>query len=528
MTALVTAMAVVLQGCPSIISNVVGSSESIQRAVDRAESGETVKIMGTHDEDVAIGEDGVTLAGRDGAVIQGDVTVKADRVTIENIEISGKLDTPTGSFANLSLADVNLYGTSLDMTLSCSAVVNRGESLQRTVDAPGVSDGDTICLAPGTPVQGTRTDKSLTFIRIGGEEISIRKPGEQQWAFSTGYSVNTSPGIGSDGTIYVGSGDDHLYALTPEGKQKWRFAIGNSLSSSPAIGTNGTIYVATESGQLVAINPNGTEKWRFSTGGEFYASPAIGADGTVYCGSSDGQLYAINPDGTEKWNFDTGGGIQSPPVIGPNGTIYVGTLVKRDNELYAVNPDGSEKWSFSGGGFYLSSPAIDADGTIYAGAADNLYALNPDGSVQWQVTSTFRPSSPVIGTSGTIYVGSHDGSLYAINPDGTRKWRVSMGYDVAALGPAVSTRGTIYVSLRGQRDTTGSLVAVRPDGSEKWRFDVEGNMDWDSAPTIGADGTLYVGSSKLYAIFTESSGLADTPWPMFRHDARHSGRAGAP
>ena len=47
-----------------------------------------------------------------------------------------------------------------------------------------------------------------------------------------------------------------------------------------------------------------------------------------------------------------------------------------------------------------------------------------------------------------------------------------------------------------------------------------------SSPAIGADGTIYVGSNDyyLYAINGNSGGLASTPWPMFHHDVRHSGR----
>ena len=36
---------------------------------------------------------------------------------------------------------------------------------------------------------------------------------EKKWAFKTGDWVRSSPSIGSDGTIYVGSDDDNLYAI---------------------------------------------------------------------------------------------------------------------------------------------------------------------------------------------------------------------------------------------------------------------------------------------------------------------------
>ncbi|MBL68599.1 MAG: cell surface protein, partial [Verrucomicrobiales bacterium] len=47
------------------------------------------------------------------------------------------------------------------------------------------------------------------------------------------------------------------------------------------------------------------------------------------------------------------------------------------------------------------------------------------------------------------------------------------------------------------------------------------------SPAIGSDGTVYVGSNdkKLYAIKTDSKGLAKSPWPMCGRNAQHTGRA---
>jgi hypothetical protein len=67
--------------------------------------------------------------------------------------------------------------------------------------------------------------------------------------------VSSSPAIGSDGTVYVGSSDKYLYAINPNGSQKWRFLTGDAVHSSPAIGTDGTIYVGSDDGYLYAISP---------------------------------------------------------------------------------------------------------------------------------------------------------------------------------------------------------------------------------------------------------------------------------
>ena len=68
----------------------------------------------------------------------------------------------------------------------------------------------------------------------------------------------SSPAIGSDGTIHVGSYDNYLYAINPDGSREWRFKTGNGVSSSPAIGSDGTIYVGSEDYNLYAINPDGS------------------------------------------------------------------------------------------------------------------------------------------------------------------------------------------------------------------------------------------------------------------------------
>jgi outer membrane protein assembly factor BamB len=61
-------------------------------------------------------------------------------------------------------------------------------------------------------------------------------------------------------------------------------------------------------------------------------------------------------------------------------------------------------------------------------------------------------------------------------------------------------------------------------GTVLWKFETEDRGH--SSPAIGSDGTVYVGSSanKLYAIKTDSHGLAKSPWPMRGQNARHTGR----
>jgi len=344
-----------------------------------------------------------------------------------------------------------------------------------------------------------------------------------KWRYDTGANVAGSPAIAPDGTIYVVRYNDiiHsnyqiLYAFNADGTLKWSYTLGTYGSySSPAIGSDGTIYVGSHSHKVYAFNPDGTVKWIYSIGCEFYSSPAIGSDGTIYIGSLWGNLYAINADGTLKWLYDVGGYIDCSPSIGGDGTIYIGS---RDNRLCALNPDGTLKWSYLTGGDIYSSPAIGSDGAIYVGSYDDyLYAINGDGSLRWRyLTGGNLRSSPSIGSDGTIYVGSNDGYLYAINSDGSLKWKYSTGAEVKS-SPAIGSDGAIYV---GSYDDY--LYAINADGSLRWRYLTGDNIF--SSPTIDSDGTIYFGSQDgyLYALGYASEGLATTPWPKFRHNVKNT------
>lgn len=346
--------------------------------------------------------------------------------------------------------------------------------------------------------------------------------GTVEWRFGTDGFVYSSPAIGENGTIYVGSEDTYLYAINPNGTEKWNFSTGGHIYSSPAVESDGTIYIGSKDHHLYAIRPDGTHKWNYSVGDEIdYSSPAIGEDGTIYIGSmntTQDNLFAIYPNGTKRWSYQTEGAVWSSPAIGQEGTVYIGSGEK----LYAINPDGSQKWSYQTGGTVWSSPAIGQNGRIYLGSTDgNIYALDQAGDRIWNYKFSGELSgsifsSPAITDDGTIYVGVDQGStggyLVALSQeDGTRsvKWSVHReGLDLLP-SPAVSDDGTIYMGGVGCGcvDTDYEFFAVSPDGELKW----EERTTESSSPAIGEDGTVYVGGyTDLWAFGSEMEILMES------------------
>ena len=323
--------------------------------------------------------------------------------------------------------------------------------------------------------------------------------GAFKWNFTTGNGVRSSPAIGSDGTVYVGSDDHLVYAFNGStGAIKWSYTTGDIVGSSPTIDADGTVYAGSYDHQVYAFNgTTGARKWIHVMASSVDSPAAIGADGTVYVGADDNNVYALNgTTGAPKWSYLTGGYVSSSPAIGTDGTVYVGSY---DHMVYALNgTTGLLKWSYRTGDTVTSSPAIGADGTVYVGSQDaKVYALNTSGALKWSyLTGNIIWSSPAIGVDGTVYIGSLDNLLYALNgTTGALIWNFSTG-DGVYSSPAIGADGMVYVGSNDHlvyalNGTTGILV---------WSYATGGYVQ--SSPAIGADGTIYVGSvdGNLYAL----------------------------
>lgn len=354
------------------------------------------------------------------------------------------------------------------------------------------------------------------------------------WTYQTGDGVASSPTIGADGTIYVGSGwlwtgaaDSNLYALHPDGTLKWKFTAEDGVFSSPTIGADGTIYFTSIAGYAYAVHDSVTyakRHWQSPSVGPFLmSSPIVGPEGHVYFGSPDLNFYAVDSsDGRIIWKYRTNWCIISSPALIEDETIYVGS---KDHHLYAFRNDlQGPRWAFPTGTFYDghlvdASPAVGVDGTIYVGSDQygafgkppvpvdtGFWAVNPDGRGKWALSvGNGVESSPAIGADGTIYFGSYDSCVYAVTDSGTHgevKWKFRTG-GVVDGSPTIDDEGIVYF---GSRDST--VYAMRPDGTVKWSYKTGGGIE--SSPTIDNDGRLYIGAfdGKVYCLGTGTPDMA--------------------
>jgi outer membrane protein assembly factor BamB len=331
----------------------------------------------------------------------------------------------------------------------------------------------------------------------------------RRWVYVIEQTQVQSPAIGSDGTIYIGTGmsdtslpSNGLYAILPNGTLKWKLTLGRSVHSSVACDTHGDLYFVVGNANspnrmdatLYSLDSTGQIRWTLDSIGWMAPipntgfTPAIASDGTIYVNGRY-SMIAVSPEKNVKWKYDfplidnvtqagvrqTTGSHRSAPSIAHDGTIYVNTKqgghdgTQVEGGIFAIDPFGHLKWrTYDVGG--TAAPVIGTDGTIYSAigeyedAADSsswpttsqkakLIAIRPDGTVRWSVgTVLWVEASPSIGADGTLYLGTTHhpfrlpGWFYAITPTGLIKWKYDTHDDVQYFPPAQINPPDIYNS----------------------------------------------------------------------------------
>lgn len=326
------------------------------------------------------------------------------------------------------------------------------------------------------------------------------------WKYATGGPITSSPAIGSDGTIVVGSHDGMVHVVQPNGNVRWKQTTGDVVFGSAAVDLQGNVLVGSGDDHLYKLDlARSALAWRMKLGNckattgvgpeasrcDVDGGPTIGPDGIIYLGGAG--VFALSSQGKLLWHYSTLRRVPTAPALHPAGFLVAGG---HDDTVFALSLGGQKLWDFRAGDDIESSPMIADDGTIYVGSDDQkIYALSPTGGLLWAfVTKDDVRASPALGRNGQVIVGGFDGLLYALSPDGTLAWTFRAA-DRIVSSALVDARGAILFGAQDDR-----LYALEPDGTLRWSVELGGDID--SSPTLGPDGTIYVGcdDKNLYAL----------------------------
>ncbi|MFH2010707.1 MAG: PQQ-binding-like beta-propeller repeat protein [bacterium] len=347
--------------------------------------------------------------------------------------------------------------------------------------------------------------------QTGLSTVTPSLTGGALWEFQTGKGIFSSPVIGGDGTVYIGSADRYFYAINPDGTEKWRHLTGEIVDSSALLDDQGRVFFGSGDGLLYALDAEtGEALWTFQADDPsvnqafirwFEGNVAMGPDGTLYVPNDNFFVYAIDREtGDVVWRFQMMDQTWSSPAVDPDtGTLYIGNnnllaLMGLGDNTYAIDAVGDEVWAGMSLGSVAASPML-VEGRVVVGSFDGVLRAysRADGDELWSFpTRDHLYASPGLLPNGTIVQPSADGTIYAVDAaTGTLRWAFD-ALEPIRSSPAVDADGNIYVG-----SGEGRLFVLCSDGTLRWamRLIDDRRNDLNSSPALGVDAIYIAGES---------------------------------
>jgi outer membrane protein assembly factor BamB len=358
-------------------------------------------------------------------------------------------------------------------------------------------------LAPGAHYLriAVTTPDGTTYYRSTAFYLDQPDSPRAKWRLVLDGSIQQSTPAISNGVAYVGANDGNLYAVrTTNGKILWKFPTGGEILSSPLV-VNDTVYFGSGDAKVYAVSTNGKRRWARKTSAPVYSSPTM-KHGMLYIGNNDARLYALDAEtGSLRWVYPGAHySIESQPVCFDH-TIVFGAW---DSYVYGVNSmNGALRWressptaSLGRARRYYSaadSPPVVAGNKVYV--ADRGFRLGSydfDGS-NMEILRRDTAAIRVAEDGNALYLRKFRGNVEKIDLQGQRIWEapVSLGRIPA---PPLEHNGTLYGC-----SNRGLVSALDADtGNLLWQYQVTprlfvlGGVAVDQGLVIvpGMDGTL--------------------------------------
>lgn len=408
-----------------------------------------------------------------------------------------------------------------------------------------------------------------------------------KWAFDAQGAINSTPAVGSRGTVYFGTDETigKMFAVGPDGALKWPAALSlGQIGSSPAVGApNGTeeyVYVSAKSGANAVFyalqGSNGGTKASCPLGSNSEVESAIAVGptpltvGTTESGiavfnSTPAEIVALRPDAIveTKCLKISGAG----PAALPTSVAGSSLVMKDQRVFYAATGSRLTCYDYATGsnspcaGWPQNTNSLArglaiVDDKIYGGAGStdepnqgSLFSSPLTGGSSGGAVSFVYPSSNTsrvfnlaIGAGKIAYFGAETSlsnrDLLALVLD-VGGAMPSRALDAGTMrGAPVFGKNDRLYTLNTQGRLTGwtasSLTRQWEEGLETapGQADVSPTLDClrdASGPAAAKVGSLYVASgTKLYAVIVDSPGLEAAPWPKFQHDVRNTGNTATP
>jgi outer membrane protein assembly factor BamB len=309
-----------------------------------------------------------------------------------------------------------------------------------------------------------------------------------QWKTDTNGRIEAAPVV-LDGTLYIGNGNNHFYAISIEsGLITWDANLRKPITRSAAV-SDGTVVVGTTTSLYALESATGNPRWQrddlaprsapviaggsiflvdadnrlravsIETGVDIWSSdpysssPAFAIDvanDRLIATTADGAIRAVSTvDGVSLWDSDPGLGALGTPLV-DGGRVFVpiaGGVARIDGETGALvlknELDPGEIPSLT----LTRSQLIASTETTVAAFDRDTLQVQWATDVQWYGQPSTQLSAGLSAGSASIYALEENRTLTALDrTTGAGQWTLPLG-EVAQMAPAV-TDSALFVATR--------------------------------------------------------------------------------
>lgn len=243
--------------------------------------------------------------------------------------------------------------------------------------------------------------------------------------FTASSTLFARPGLGADGSVYVGSGDGYVHALGPDGTYRWSYTVKGRVVAPPVEEpVNHRVFIATSEARLYALEPDSHLRWVFPLPVAPKSELALTAKGTLLFVGQDDHLYGVTTGGALTLRLAAPLARSSPTLL-ENGQI---ALVLGDS-FAILKGYGFARAALPRAFDGAARLGVGADGSVLACENGVIRAAREPGGLFEAPSDCLSP--PVRG-DGFFAVAEASGNVRLFQPGGASE---SIALGAAPLRP---------------------------------------------------------------------------------------------
>jgi hypothetical protein len=331
-----------------------------------------------------------------------------------------------------------------------------------TFDTAGAADG-TIYIVVSAP-------NTIPYV---GSAMKVSDPVSQYKFRTAGFVYDVArKGAG----LYVGSGDNNLYALSATHLLGWQRSLNGPVQDLEAASDESVLVGLRKNvaNNLLLFSGAGTQLRAWSLGREVFSVARDSARNAAYVGLQDTGIRAYDTStGALRWQRNDLGTIIGI-AVGPAGDVYATSSIGGSTLVRLASSNGATVWSYTVGADWTYSARalfVASDGTAYVSTANHeLHKVTPTGVQAWKKSALPAVAVSLARSGSRLYAGLGNGGLMAIEDSGAVAWSRDLGDRLEAI---LVRLGKVYVGCwhgvyaldsTGNplwfRETTGAVLSL--------------------------------------------------------------------